>query len=315
MAWKKIYEEIEKQTDESTEKKLKAVDKTITGQTKVAEAKIESQKKALPEEYKPLYDASEVQKIVDRRNIMNRMANTGATNSGLSDSLSAAVELSAGNRAQALNAQQRAALDKLSQSLIELQTSARNEIASRQSDIQSEADRYLTSTKGSLYNTYMQTEADKEKTRQQAATAQAKLQQELQIKTVEAQRNLVSNLAGGKITIEQYNAVAPSLGLKPITTAPQSSSATGGVITNPDGTQSTVIKRADGTLDTGYTSDAIRSGNSVKKQMQSGAISADEAIDMIIRAYEDYNNADAMIELAVKTAGLSALLQNPNRLK
>jgi hypothetical protein len=161
----------------------------------------------------------------------------------------------------------------------------------------------------------MQTEADKEKTRQQAATAQAKLQQELQIKTVEAQRNLVSNLAGGKITIEQYNAVAPSLGLKPITTAPQSSSATGGVITNPDGTQSTVIKRADGTLDTGYTSDAIRSGNSVKKQMQSGAISADEAIDMIIRAYEDYNNADAMIELAVKTAGLSALLQNPNRLK
>ena len=68
-------------------------------------------------------------------------------------------------------------------------------------------------------------------------------------------------------------------------------------------------------MDTGYTSDAIRSGNSVKKQMQSGAISADEAIDMIIRAYEDYNNADAMIELAVKTAGLSALLQNPNRLK
>lgn len=172
-AWEKEYEKIKKQVEESTAKKKAAVQKIIQEQTDAAASAIEAQKKAVPSEYRRLYDASEVQRIVDQRNILNRMADTGATRSGLSDTLTTAVNLSAGNRVQALNAQQQAALDKLTQALTELQAKARADIASRQADIQSEADKYLADTRGALYGAYTQAEAQK-------AAAEIKAQKEVE---------------------------------------------------------------------------------------------------------------------------------------
>lgn len=171
-AWEKEYEKIKKQVEESTAKKKAAVQKIIQEQTDAAASAIEAQKKAVPSEYRRLYDASEVQKIVDQRNILNRMADTGATRSGLSDTLTTAVNLSAGNRVQALNAQQQAVLDKLTQALTELQAKARADIASRQADIQSDADKYLADTRGALYGAYTQAEAQK-------AAAEIKAQKEV----------------------------------------------------------------------------------------------------------------------------------------
>lgn len=182
MAWKKEYEKVEKQVKESTDKKLKDVERIYKQQVADATKAINLQKQALPDEYRPLYDASEVQKIVDRRNIMNRMANLGATQSGMSDSLSTAVELSAGNRVQALNAQQRAALDKLTQTLLDLQSKSATDLAARQSDIRSQADEYLASIKTSMYNAYQQAQAQKAaaeaQERAKRAELAAKLKQE-----------------------------------------------------------------------------------------------------------------------------------------
>ncbi len=182
MAWKKEYKKVEKQVKESTDKKLKDVERIYKQQVADATKAINLQKQALPDEYRPLYDASEVQKIVDRRNIMNRMANLGATQSGMSDSLSTAVELSAGNRVQALNAQQRAALDKLTQTLLDLQSKSATDLAARQSDIRSQADEYLASTKTSMYNAYQQAQAQKAaaeaQERAKRAELAAKLKQE-----------------------------------------------------------------------------------------------------------------------------------------
>lgn len=175
MAWKKEYEKVEKQVKESTDKKLKDVERIYKQQIADATKAIDLQKQALPDEYRPLYDASEVQKIVDRRNIMNRMANLGATQSGMSDSLSTAVELSAGNRVQALNAQQRAALDKLTQTLLDLQSKSATDLAARQSDIRSQADEYLASTKTSMYNAYQQAQAQKAAAEAQERAKQAEL--------------------------------------------------------------------------------------------------------------------------------------------
>lgn len=178
-AWEKEYEKIKKQVEESTAKKKAAVQKIIQEQTDAAASAIEAQKKAVPSEYRRLYDASEVQKIVDQRNILNRMADTGATRSGLSDTLTTAVNLSAGNRVQALNAQQQAVLDKLTQALTELQAKARADIASRQADIQSDADKYLADTRGALYGAYTQAEAQKAAAEAQKAAAEIKAQQEV----------------------------------------------------------------------------------------------------------------------------------------
>lgn len=178
-AWEKEYEKIKKQVEESTAKKKAAVQKIIQEQTDAAASAIEAQKKAVPSEYRRLYDASEVQKIVDQRNILNRMADTGATRSGLSDTLTTAVNLSAGNRVQALNAQQQAALDKLTQALTELQAKARADIASRQADIQSDADKYLADTRGALYGAYTQAEAQKAQAEAQKAAAEIKAQKEV----------------------------------------------------------------------------------------------------------------------------------------
>ena len=179
-AWEKEYEKIKKQVEESTAKKKAAVQKIIQEQTDAAASAIEAQKKAVPSEYRRLYDASEVQRIVDQRNILNRMADTGATRSGLSDTLTTAVNLSAGNRVQALNAQQQAVLDKLTQALTELQAKARADIASRQADIQSEADKYLADTRGALYGAYTQAEAQKAAAEAQKAAAEIKAQQEVE---------------------------------------------------------------------------------------------------------------------------------------
>lgn len=178
-AWEKEYEKIKKQVEESTAKKKAAVQKIIQEQTDAAASAIEAQKKAVPSEYRRLYDASEVQRIVDQRNILNRMANTGATRSGLSDTLTTAVNLSAGNRVQALNAQQQAAIDKLTQALTELQAKARADIASRQADIQSDADKYLADTRGALYGAYTQAEAQKAAAEAQKAAAEIKAQKEV----------------------------------------------------------------------------------------------------------------------------------------
>lgn len=178
-AWEKEYEKIKKQVEESTAKKKAAVQKIIQEQTDAAASAIEAQKKAVPSEYRRLYDASEVQRIVDQRNILNRMADTGATRSGLSDTLTTAVNLSAGNRVQALNAQQQAVLDKLTQALTELQAKARADIASRQADIQSEADKYLADTRGALYGAYTQAEAQKAAAEAQKAAAEIKAQKEV----------------------------------------------------------------------------------------------------------------------------------------
>ena len=68
-AWEKEYEKIKKQVEESTAKKKAAVQKIIQEQTDAAASAIEAQKKAVPSEYRRLYNASEVQKIVDQRNI------------------------------------------------------------------------------------------------------------------------------------------------------------------------------------------------------------------------------------------------------
>lgn len=179
-AWEKEYEKIKKQVEESTAKKKAAVQKIIQEQTDAAASAIEAQKKAVPSEYRRLYDASEVQRIVDQRNILNRMANTGATRSGLSDTLTTAVNLSAGNRVQALNAQQQAVLDKLTQALTELQAKARADIASRQADIQSDADKYLADTRGALYGAYTQAEAQKAAAEAQKAAAEIKAQKEVE---------------------------------------------------------------------------------------------------------------------------------------
>jgi hypothetical protein len=178
-AWEKEYEKIKKQVEESTAKKKAAVQKIIQEQTDAAASAIEAQKKAVPSEYRRLYDASEVQRIVDQRNILNRMADTGATRSGLSDTLTTAVNLSAGNRVQALNAQQQAVLDKLTQALTELQAKARADIASRQADIQSDADKYLADTRGALYGAYTQAEAQKAAAEAQRAAAEIKAQKEV----------------------------------------------------------------------------------------------------------------------------------------
>jgi len=308
-SWEKEYEKIKKQVEESTAKKKAAVQKIIQEQTDAAASAIEAQKRAVPSEYRRLYDASEVQRIVDQRNILNRMANIGATRSGLSDTLTTAVNLSAGNRVQALNAQQQAAIDKLTQTLTELQAKARADIASRQADIQSEADKYLADTRGALYSAYKQAEA----ARLEQQIKQQQLQYEQQQKLLQQQRDLILSLAANKITPEQYNAVAPLYGLQPIPATTTSTTTVNGQIgaflPNSSGAPSTMVQMSGGSLYSGYTSDAIRTGQSVANAIKSGKMTKDQALDSIIMAYEDYSNADAMIELAAKTAGLSDLLK------
>lgn len=307
--YQKQLEDYKKSEEERERIEREAIQKLINEKLTTATSDINKQIAAVPGQYIDQERAVEARRIANERNLMEQMARAGAYGSGFSDTMQASINIAAGNQQSALERQKQAAIDRLNQALLELQSALRQEETSKLADLSSRTSANIANKQSELFALQKQEEA----ARLEQQIKQQQLQYEQQQKLLQQQRDLILSLAANKITPEQYNAVAPLYGLQPIpattTLTTTVNGQIGAFLPNSSGAPSTTVQMSDGSLYSGYTSDAIRTGQSVANALKSGKMTKDEALDSIIMAYEGYSNADAMIELAAKTAGLSDLLK------
>ena len=97
-------QEVEKQSSAYTEKRnqantqyIKDMNAAYDSSGKAYSEKIQSEIGALPQKYRPQYDANAVQELVNRRLVAEAMANYGLTDSGLNRSQQTAISLQRGN--------------------------------------------------------------------------------------------------------------------------------------------------------------------------------------------------------------------------
>lgn len=295
MPWQDEYKKQEKTQTTAADKLNASVQEIIDRNLATATKDVESQKAALPGQFRDNYDAVEVQRIVNQRNVLNRMANAGITNSGLDDSTRAAIDISAGNQHANITSQQEDAYQKLVQALTQINATAENERTARSSDIYGELSANLSNTRQSLYNNYVTTEAQKaaaiaqagaakEKARQDAIVAQAKIDQQNQSDLIKRRMDLLTNHSTGKITDEQYNATAPLLGLAQLSVPAQ----TGASGTSYQSSFGPKMRATD------Y-------GAKLKSDMQSNKIIDYEAVNYI---FNEYPNDEAAQMQAAMAAGV-----------
>lgn len=195
-----------------------AVDKSIEAQTAI----IEQQKAALPEAYRKLYDANAVQQLVGERQVAERMANLGLTDSGLNRTQQTALTLQRGNADADVRRQEREAAQKLEQQLLQIRTdaeaqklqiaaSANADLATRQYETQANLRNYYDTlaqnTATSRYNADVQAETERAKlaaqqAQQEVVSAGEKTAQGLQ-RYIDAANALGSYQATGQETDTQ----------------------------------------------------------------------------------------------------------------
>ena len=97
-------QEVEKQSGAYSEKRnqantqyIKDTNAAYDSSGKAYSEKVQSEIGALPEKYRPQYDANAVQELVNRRQVAEAMANYGLTDSGLNRSQQTAISLQRGN--------------------------------------------------------------------------------------------------------------------------------------------------------------------------------------------------------------------------
>ena len=124
-------------------------------------------------QYKGLYDEAALQQLVNERNLKQRQASLGLTDSGLTASQQTAIQVSRGNADAKISAQKQAAIDsitlQLEQYLAQIEQNRANSFA--------EIDYNLNTTNTNLYNTLM-SQAYSNQAALDAANAQAEATRE-----------------------------------------------------------------------------------------------------------------------------------------
>ena len=106
----------------------------------------------LPQEYGSLYDANAVQEAVGRRQLEERMANMGITDSGLNRTQQTALTVQRGNADAAVRAQQQKAADELTQALNEVLANAAAQKQTQAANIFGQGSTDILNNRTSLYN-------------------------------------------------------------------------------------------------------------------------------------------------------------------
>lgn len=180
-------QEIEKQSSAYTEKRNQANTQYIQDTNaaydssgKAYSEKVQSEIGALPQKYRPQYDANAVQELVNRRQVAEAMANYGLTDSGLNRSQQTAISLQRGNADYNTRQQQAEEQRTMEQSIrdylanVEFQKAA----AAAQANLQAQND--IMNTYNSLFTSGMQNAAKAYGADLEAETAAARLAEEKQ---------------------------------------------------------------------------------------------------------------------------------------
>lgn len=162
------YAEAVRQSKENADAYKKSIAEIFDNQKEQTQKQADSDIKKLDSQYKGLYDEAALQQLVNERNLKQKQASLGLTDSGLTASQQTAIQVSRGNANAKISAQKQAAVDsitvQLEQYLAQIEQNRANSFA--------EVDYNLNANNTNLYNTLM-SQAYSNQAALDAANAQA----------------------------------------------------------------------------------------------------------------------------------------------
>lgn len=142
--WNKDYDKYIKENTAATNKKIEqrsaGLNQIVDNATNQAVGKVQNEIDKLPTAYQSAYDVNAIQQKINEREVAERMANLGLTNSGLNRTQQTAINIQRANADAALTQQKNAATASLKQQIADLYASGENQKAQN---------------KLNVYNTYM----------------------------------------------------------------------------------------------------------------------------------------------------------------
>lgn len=142
--WNKDYDKYIKENTAATNKKIEqrsaGLNQIVDNATNQAVGKVQNEIDKLPTAYQSAYDVNAIQQKINEREVAERMANLGLTNSGLNRTQQTAINIQRSNADAALTQQKNAATASLKQQIADLYASGENQKAQN---------------KLNVYNTYM----------------------------------------------------------------------------------------------------------------------------------------------------------------
>lgn len=305
MAWEDELQKYVDQRKQTTQNTIDSTNAAIDRSAAASQAKVQKQIDALPQQYQQGYDTNALQQLVNQRQLQERMANLGLTDSGLNRTQETALAVTKGNADAKLTAQKQAAADALAQAITDLTLQAQQQKDTNAANLWNAANTDIANQRTSLYNADVSAQAQRYAAEQAAAQAQyeaqlkyQRQQAELAAENARARQSaqadvLKSMLSSGNIDSNTYTQVLKSLGIS----APVASASSVG------GTSATQSAAND------PTAGATQMANIVKKGLSSGKFKTKtDAVNFIVGYYGNFPNADALIERAAKESGLSGYL-------
>ncbi len=174
--YQKQLEDYKKSEEERERIEREAIQKLINEKLATATSDINKQIAAVPGQYIDQERAVEARRIANERNLMEQMARAGAYGSGFSDTMQASINIAAGNQQAALDRQKQEAINRLNQTLLELQSALRQEEISRLADLSSRTSANIANKQSELFALQKQEEAQRAAAAAQAQAAQLQAQ-------------------------------------------------------------------------------------------------------------------------------------------
>ena len=145
------YADAAKKNKENADAYKQSVGEIFDTQRDQVNKQAESDTQKVGSQYKGLYDESALQQLVNERNLKQRQASLGLTDSGLTASQQTAIQVSRGNADAKISAQKQAAIDSITLQLEQYLAQIEQNRASSFAEI----DYNLNNTNTNLYNTLM----------------------------------------------------------------------------------------------------------------------------------------------------------------
>ena len=183
----KYYSDYDNQNKSRYEKDVAAKIKILNQATNDAISGIKTQKAALPQQYQSDFDANEIQYLLNQKQLEERMANMGLTDSGLNRTQMTALTVQKQNTDAAYNLKKQNAINVLDKKIAELQQANQQNIQSLKL---TELEKYNTARDNYAIGAY---EAD-QKAAAEAEAARIKAQQDYEKERKSAFSSLLENL-------------------------------------------------------------------------------------------------------------------------
>ena len=163
------YVNAEKQNLEAEQKRLNTIDVGADKSIKLAEDTYKTAEKNTVVGYESDYARNAVQKLINEKQIAERNANLGLTDSGLNRTQQTAAQLSYANQKGDIDIAKQQALDKLSSDLAAYITDVNNQRESNKASIEQYYDQLNSQTATEMYNAELEDERERWETEYDAA--------------------------------------------------------------------------------------------------------------------------------------------------